>query len=327
MAYFTEEQIREARSIDLLTYLQVYEPTELVHFSGNTWCTREHDSLKISADGRWMWWSRGVGGTSALDYLIKVRGMQFIEAMKILSDETIIPALEASRNEIPPPIRKILKLPERASSEYKVIRYLMGRGIDMEIIQDCIDKGLIYESLPYHNCVFVGYDESGKEAFACYRATNGKRILGDASGSNKQYSFRINSEGSTLHAFESAIDLLSYATIVKMKRGDWRAEPMVSLGGVYVPSGSRTGMKMPSALDNALKNHPDVNTVALHLDNDEAGRGASRAITEMLADRYCVRDEPSPYGKDYNDYLVEIRKRQQERAARQKNRERFSYQR
>jgi hypothetical protein len=32
-------------------------------------------------------------------------------------------------------------------------------------------------------------------------------------------------------------------------------------------------------------------------------------------------------GKDYNDYLVEIRKRQQERTARQKNRERFSYQR
>lgn len=72
--FYSEEQISKARSIDLLTYLQTYEPTELVHVRGNTYCTREHDSLKIS-NGKWMWWSRGFGGNSALDYLIKVKGM------------------------------------------------------------------------------------------------------------------------------------------------------------------------------------------------------------------------------------------------------------
>jgi hypothetical protein len=86
MPYYTEEQIKAARSIDLLTYLQTYEPTELIHIRGNTYCTREHDSLKISSDGIWYWWSRGFGGYSALDYLIKVKGMQFMEAMRILSD-------------------------------------------------------------------------------------------------------------------------------------------------------------------------------------------------------------------------------------------------
>ena len=69
MPYYTEKQIDQARSIDLLTYLQIFEPTELVHVRGNTYCTREHDSLKIS-NGKWMWWSRGFGGNSALDYLI-----------------------------------------------------------------------------------------------------------------------------------------------------------------------------------------------------------------------------------------------------------------
>ena len=54
--------------MDLLTYLKNYEPYELVHFSGNTYTTRTHDSLKIS-NGKWMWWSRGIGGRSALDYL------------------------------------------------------------------------------------------------------------------------------------------------------------------------------------------------------------------------------------------------------------------
>ena len=34
--------------MDLLTYLRNYEPQELVHVSGNTYCTREHDSLRIS---------------------------------------------------------------------------------------------------------------------------------------------------------------------------------------------------------------------------------------------------------------------------------------
>ncbi len=86
MPYYTEKQIDQARSIDLMTYLQSFEPTELVHVRGNTYCTREHDSLKIS-NGKWMWWSRGFGGNSALDYLIKVKGMSFMDAMKLLTNE------------------------------------------------------------------------------------------------------------------------------------------------------------------------------------------------------------------------------------------------
>ncbi len=33
-------------------YLKNYEPHELVHFGGNTYCTRGHDSLKTS-NGKW----------------------------------------------------------------------------------------------------------------------------------------------------------------------------------------------------------------------------------------------------------------------------------
>ena len=57
--------------MDLLTYLKNYEPHELVHFGGSTYCTREHDSLKIS-NGKWCWFSRGIGGKTALDYLINL---------------------------------------------------------------------------------------------------------------------------------------------------------------------------------------------------------------------------------------------------------------
>ncbi len=51
--------------MDLLSYLQTYEPSNLQRVAGNVYCTREHDSLKIS-NGKWYWWSRGFGGVSAL---------------------------------------------------------------------------------------------------------------------------------------------------------------------------------------------------------------------------------------------------------------------
>ena len=249
MPYYTEEQIKQARSIDLMTYLQTYEPTELVHVRGNTWCLREHDSLKLS-NGKWFWWSRGFGGTSALDYLIKVKGLPFIEAMDILTDKSRDFQLETLRifNRDNSNTERKLLLPEKCGTNLEVIRYLTGRGIDREIIRDCINEGLLYESLPYHNCIFVGYDETGKAAYACYRATNGERIMGDAAGSEKRYAFRVESKGGSsgvLHTFESAVDLLSFATIMKMQTGNWRAEPMLSLGGVYAPSPNRPNMKIP----------------------------------------------------------------------------------
>ena len=44
MAFIPPETIEKARQVDLLTYLQACEPNELVHISGNHYCTREHDS-------------------------------------------------------------------------------------------------------------------------------------------------------------------------------------------------------------------------------------------------------------------------------------------
>ena len=318
MPYYSKEEIARAREMELLTYLQNFEPAELVHVTGNTWTTATHDSLKIS-NGKWMWWSRGFGGSSALDYLIKVKGMQFMDAMKILTDDRELalnntPVLGESGQS--KGNRKLL-LPDRSETNCEVNRYLTSRGIDREIIKASIDEGLLYESLPYHNCIFVGFDETGNAAYAFYRATTGERLMGEAAGSDKRYSFRIDCAGSTLHVFESAIDLLSYATIMKMRTGEWRAEPMLSLGGVYAPSTNNKQTKLPIALENMTQNQTQINTIALHLDNDFAGRSATRSISEQLGNKYIVRDEPPAYGKDCNDYLQQLqrqkRKRQMER--------------
>ena len=109
MPYIAPEVITEAKRMDLLTYLQNYEPHELVHFSGNTYCTRSHDSLKIS-NGKWFWWSRGIGGRSALDYLIKVRELSFTDAVEqIMGRAASTPPVFASPKEQKP---KALLLPE-----------------------------------------------------------------------------------------------------------------------------------------------------------------------------------------------------------------------
>ena len=278
----------------------------------------EHDSLKIS-NGKWMWWSRGFGGNSALDYLIKVKGMQFMDAMKILTKEgTDLHDTDAKISRKPDcDVKRKLLLPDKSETNFEVIRYLTSRGIDSDVIKACIDEGLLYESLPYHNCIFVGFDETGNAAYAFYRATTGERLMGEAAGSDKRYSFRIDRAGSTLHVFESAIDLLSYATIMKMRTDEWRAEPMLSLGGVYAPSTNNKQTKLPIALQNMTQNQTQINTIALHLDNDFAGRSATRSISEQLGNKYIVRDEPPAYGKDCNDYLQQLqrqkRKRQMER--------------
>jgi hypothetical protein len=79
------EQIEWARRLDLLSYLQQYEPDELVRLGGGVYSTRTNDSLKISR-GKWFRWSTGVGGISALDYLVKVRDMSFVGAVLHLCD-------------------------------------------------------------------------------------------------------------------------------------------------------------------------------------------------------------------------------------------------
>ncbi|WP_337496766.1 plasmid mobilization protein [[Ruminococcus] lactaris] len=69
-----------------------------------------------------------------------------------------------------------LLLPQKSPTSNVVTQYLFGRGIDYEIINECLDKELIIESLPYHNVVFIGYDDKKEAKYAAYRATNNSRI-------------------------------------------------------------------------------------------------------------------------------------------------------
>lgn len=307
--YVDSDMIVSAREMDLLTYLRNYEPDELVRVSDTVYSTRTHDSLKIS-NGAWMWWSQGYGGYTALDYLIKVRGMNFVAAVELICNRQ--PSIPSEQSMQKAKTKTPLLLPQKAESNLIVIQYLCSRGIDFRIVQSCIQDGLIYESVPYHNAVFVGYDEKHEPRYASYRATSGARILGDCSGSDKQFSFRIvNDNSASLHLFESAIDLLSFATLMKLSHADYRQFSMISLSGIYAPS-KKKDMKIPASVLHYLKQHPETSQVFIRFDNDEKGRTAAQIIGKKLSGKYRVDIIPPDYGKDYNDYLLYFKQRMNE---------------
>ncbi|MBR0162415.1 MAG: toprim domain-containing protein [Oscillospiraceae bacterium] len=301
MSFIAPDVVARAKQMDLYTYLSTYEPQELVHFGGGTYCTREHDSLKIS-NGKWYWFSRNIGGRSALDYLIKVRGIPFTEAVEVIVGRSMeLPVISPPARE--PPKRTLL-LPEASCSNTRAVNYLVGRGIDRELIDFCIRTGRLYESEKYHNVVFVGQDSSGKPRYANLRGITSD-FKGEASGSDKRYSFSIPAEGNcrTLHVFESAIDLLSFATMCKLAGRNWQADHMVSLAGVYRPRKELRESSLPLALTQYLHDHPGIRKIVLRLDNDYAGRTATQVLQTMLAADYEVNIRSPPESKDYNDCL------------------------
>ncbi len=303
MRYFTQEDISKVKQLDLYTYLKNYDPDELVHFSRNTYVTKDHDSLKIS-NGMWYWFSQNIGGKTALEYLIKVRGYTFSGAVEhLLKCLEIKPTIE-KRVIIKRRINKLV-LPKRNINNDTVINYLLKRGIDKNIIDYCIYNELIYEDIN-NNVVFIGSDYNRIIRYAGIRGTKSIRYLKDVYGSDKKYSFRINTleNSDTVHVFESVIDLLSYATLLKMVNKDWRRDTLISLAGVYSPSKNIEDSKAPSTLTTYLDHYKDIKRIVLHLDNDAAGISSARAIKIALSPFYEVINDPPLYGKDYNDYLL-----------------------
>ena len=299
MPYIPPDVVAKARKMDLLTYLRNYEPQELVPFGRNAYCTRTHDSLKIS-NGKWFWFSQGIGGASALDYLIKVRGIPFTQAVEQIIGRAVVqpPSISMPEHHT----QKTLLLPRASPCATHAVTYLTSRGIDPEIVEFCIRTGRLYESTPHHNVVFVGMDKTGKPRYANLRGI-GTDFIGEASGSDKHYSFNIPAQGesATLHLFESAIDLLSYAALVKRGGHDWRGDHLLSLAGIYE---SRNSV-LPVALTHYLDEHPNITHTVLRLDNDGKGRLAAYTIQSQLAkERSIPADIRSPpQGKDYNEYL------------------------
>ena len=290
--YIPPPILDELKKVDLVTYFRTIMPYELVKASANEYTTKTHDSLRMS-NGLWNWCSKGVGGRNAIDYLMKTEQLEFNDAANLLLKQlqNKVPTIEQQPTK---PKEKHIIIPEKNTASDNVISYLKSRGIDEEIIKECIEKHLIYEEKQYHNAVFVGYDEFGNIKYAGCRSTNETIFKQDATGSDKSYSFRLesNTKTDTIYIFEGAIDALSYATFLKLYGMDYKAKTLISLAGIYQPASDISKSKIPLAIQRYLDKHPETKNIFLCFDNDKAGRKASKALQIVLADKYTVVIKP-----------------------------------
>ena len=192
-------------------------------------------------------------------------------------------------------------MPELSETTEQVEKYLYSRGIHPVIIRYCLDNKLLFESADYHNAVFVGHDKDGKARYGALRSTVSS-YKGELTGSDKRFSFFLEGKPNAehIHVFESAIDLLSFATLTLLAGRDWKSETYLSLAGVFQ---TKREDVVPVALSRFLAEHLSVRKIHLHLDNDAIGRGAVKGIISGLQGRYQVYDEPPAHGKDVNDEL------------------------
>ena len=144
-----------------------------------------------------------------------------------------------------------------------------------------------YEDAAHHNAVFVGRDEDGIPRYAHSKGTAGNFRL-DVKGSDKAFNFCYRGEGERVFVFEAPVDLLSFLCLFKK---DWQKQSYLSLGGV--------GEK---ALLRFLSDRPNIKTVYLCLDSDEAGNDACSRLVKLMPEGYTVH-RLIPLFKDWNEVL------------------------
>ena len=201
---------------------------------------------------------------------------------------TVYPSAEERVEEPPKPF----VLPPANSNMRRVYAYLVKhRNIDRSVVAHFAREKLLYEDADYHNAVFVGTDEDGVPRHAHKRSANsfGKAFRLNVEGCDPRHSFHhIGTDGS-LYVFEAPIDMLSYITL---HPEGWQSHSYVACCGTSI----QPVLKL-------LERQPQINTVLLCLDNDEAGHLASRRMKEQLAERYTV-ERLIPAHKDWNDDLT-----------------------
>lgn len=302
IAKVTKQQIEKAKQMDLLTYLQSYEPDELVKAGLHDYRTKTHSSLVVSDNGLWYWHSMKMGGKTALKYLCNVYGMEFTDAVVLLCENESKHPLSFQRVKTPVAEEaKILLVPPADQCDDTAMRYLLNREIEPAVLDFCKAQKILYQSSThgYANCAFVCKDENGMVRSVMLRGCKGS-YRGNAYGSNKKYGFCIlaeNPAADIVEVYEAPIDALSGASLRLQQQGDnWKKLHYLAMGGFDL-----------SAIELFLHTHPQVKKVAFCLDNDAPGRVRSAEFILALKSKgYIVQDRPPRFGKDFNDTLRHV---------------------
>ncbi len=278
--YYTQEQIDRANQTDLVSFLK--SQGEDLTRAGNEYRWKRHDSLTVRGN-KWYRHSQSKGG-GPVDFVMEFYGRSFTEAVQLLTGEQ---GEGKPEQPCPAPLSDF-RLPSRSPTAEQVKKYLTDtRRIDKDVADFFISGGDIYEEAAHRNAVFVGRDESGIPRYAHQKGTAGSFRF-DVKGSDKAFNFCYRGEGEKLFVFEAPIDLLSFLCLFKK---NWQKQSYLSLGGV----GER-------ALLRFLSDRPNITTVYLCLDSDEAGNAATDRLAKLTPEGLTVH-RLVPLFKDWNEVL------------------------
>ena len=281
--HFTEEQKERAATVDLEYFLR--QRGEKLLSSGRDKRLASDHSVTIRGC-QWFDHDSRQGG-NAISFVRFFYNRTYPEAVTMLLDEMYPCAPKAT--EAPP---KPFALPPVNSDMRRVYAYLVKhRNISRDVVAYFARKKLLYEDAKYHNAVFVGTDETGVPRHAHKRSTNssGKAFRLNVEGCDPRYTFHHMGTDGSLYVFEAPIDMLSYISLHSV---DWQRHSYVACCGTSI-----------QPVEKMLERLPQLDTVLLCLDNDEAGHAASQRMKTQLEENYTV-ERLTPEHKDWNDDLI-----------------------
>ncbi|MEI6706039.1 MAG: toprim domain-containing protein [Methylococcales bacterium] len=246
------------------------------------------DSYRISLTGqKWFDHNANIGGGGAIDLTMHIKQITFTNAVNWLTGVDSVVLLQSHNN-----INKKLALKQKKSSIpipnannlQMVKNYLTSqRGLNADLVQWCITKGLIYAD-SRSNCVFM-YGVRGAELRGTDSIVQWRSIYGTI-----EHGFILpaqNAQGVAL--LESAIDALSYRQL-------HRKIITCSMAG----NSNHTVMNQAVFIAKA-NNLPVLSA----FDADKGGDIANTILSQYAALNgvKIVQDRPIQ-GKDWNDVLL-----------------------
>lgn len=284
--HFTEEQKTQARQTNL--YDLLHRQGEKLKKSGSEYEWRD-GSQKVTIRGNlWFHQYERVGG-DAVDFVRKFYNKSYPDAVEFLLGGSL-----GTLSQSPPVVKqtKPFELPKRNENMRRVYAYLLSkRGIDHEVLNAFVHRKMIYESAPYHNAVFVGFDRNGVPVHAHKRGTGSESTFkGNEDSSDPKYSFHWLGKSNKVYLFEAPIDMLSF---ISMNKDGWRDHSYAAACGVS-----------DQVLWQLLSDQPQIDTVFLCMDNDDGGRKAVQRIMPKLQEKGIHTEILVPTHKDWNEDLL-----------------------
>ena len=292
----TEEQIKQANSVSIVEYAR-QSGMILKEVTPGYFKIPEMGGLYIDEKKNlWNHFTEDRGG-GPIQFVMHMEGKTWLESVRKLI------RLEQGENKILlykyPDIsiveeKSALILPEKNKTFKHIFAYLIGyRKIDKEVVYQMVKEGNLYENT-HRACVFVGRDQEGQPRYAFVRSTNtsGQSFKGDVKGSDKSYGFHIAGTSNIVRVFESPIDVLSFATLMKSgRKSNLPQSHLLSLGGLS-----------DKALERYLKEHSRIDRISFCLDNDGPGYQAANHLMKKYKRDYKI-DIFYPKRKDWNEDL------------------------